>query len=114
MHFHSVKFDAMLIIIKKLATQCNDIDQVKNMPSEHQNQQDSATRHTNADEIVGVAKLCAGIILENGGETYRAEETAYRICNAFGFDETDVFATPTGVFITVLAKMSAPAPQSKE
>jgi uncharacterized membrane protein YjjP (DUF1212 family) len=53
------------------------------------------------DEIINIVRLCARIILENGGETYRAEETAYRICKKFGFDETEVFAIPTGVFIAV-------------
>lgn len=52
-------------------------------------------------EIVRIARLCARIILENGGETYRAEETVCRICRAYGFDETDVIAMPTGVFISV-------------
>lgn len=52
-------------------------------------------------EIVRIIKLCARIVLENGGETYRAEETVNRICTAFGFDETDVFAIPTGIFIAV-------------
>ena len=54
-----------------------------------------------ADEVVHIARLCARIILECGGETYRAEETAYRICEAFGFNETEVIAIPTGVFISV-------------
>lgn len=52
-------------------------------------------------EVVYIAKLCARIVLENGGETYRAEETVVRVCKAFGFQETDVFAIPTGVFIAV-------------
>ena len=56
---------------------------------------------TNINEIVNIANLCADIILENGGETYRAEETVRRICSASGFDKCEVFATPTGVFITV-------------
>lgn len=52
-------------------------------------------------EIVRVARMCARMILENGGETYRAEETATRICRAFGYNETDIVALPTGIFITV-------------
>lgn len=55
----------------------------------------------NVNEVIKVAKLAARIILENGGETYRAEETAYRICSSFDFEESDVFAIPTGVFISV-------------
>ena len=59
------------------------------------------SKNSNVNEVVHIAKLCARLILENGGETYRAEETVYRICSTFGFDEIDVFAIPTGVFITV-------------
>lgn len=55
----------------------------------------------NFGELVKTVRLCARIILENGGETYRAEETVNRICQAYGYDESDVFATPTGVFISV-------------
>jgi uncharacterized membrane protein YjjP (DUF1212 family) len=56
---------------------------------------------SNVNEIVHIAQLCAQVILESGGETYRAEETVYRICEAFGFDEIEVIALPTGVFITI-------------
>jgi len=50
--------------------------------------------------LIDVAGLASHIILENGGETYRAEETAMHICEAFGAD-VQLFALPTGVFITV-------------
>lgn len=59
-------------------------------------------------KVISVTRLCAQIILENGGEAYRAEETVYRICNAFGFEQTDVVALPIGVFITV-SKHDGPA-----
>lgn len=52
-------------------------------------------------KAVETAKLSAKLILENGGETSRAEETVYRICNSLGFVKTDVFAIPTGLFISV-------------
>lgn len=55
----------------------------------------------NTSELVKTVRLCARMILENGGETYRAEETVNRICQAYGYEESDVFATPTGVFISV-------------
>lgn len=55
----------------------------------------------NRSEVVKAVKLCVKIILENGGETYRAEETVNRICRACGYEESDVFATPTGVFLSV-------------
>jgi uncharacterized membrane protein YjjP (DUF1212 family) len=48
------------------------------------------------------AVLLAGrIILENGGETYRAEDTVERMGRAFGCQRVDVFAVPSGLFITL-------------
>ncbi len=44
--------------------------------------------------------LAARLILENGGETYRVEETVTRMGHAFGFDEVEAFAVPSGIFIS--------------
>lgn len=57
------------------------------------------TRHE-TDLIVDVAQLAAVMVLENGGETSRAEETATILCHAAGLDEAEVIALPTGIFIT--------------
>ncbi len=54
----------------------------------------------NTDLLVDVAQLAAVIILENGGETSRAEETAIILCHSAGREETEVIALPTGIFIT--------------
>lgn len=51
-------------------------------------------------DIITLNRLCAQIILENGGETYRAEETVTRICNSLDL-ETEIIAIPTGVYITI-------------
>ena len=40
------------------------------------------------------------IIMENGGETYRAEETVRRMGEGFGLHEVESFAVPTGLFIS--------------
>lgn len=45
--------------------------------------------------------LTARIILENGGETYRVEDTVERMGRAFGCTKVEVFAVPSGVFITL-------------
>ena len=50
--------------------------------------------------LLDTAMLAAVIILESGGETFRAEETAYRICVAAGKSETEVLAFPTGIIIS--------------
>ena len=41
------------------------------------------------------------IVLENGGETSRVQETARKIGTAFGMAEADSFAMPTGIMASV-------------
>lgn len=55
---------------------------------------------TEMHQVIDAARLAASLILENGGETYRAEETAGRIGQAFGC-EMDIIALPTGLTMTV-------------
>ena len=45
-------------------------------------------------------QLAGRIILENGGETYRAEETICRMGQGFGLEEVESFAVPSGLFIS--------------
>ncbi len=40
------------------------------------------------------------LIMENGGDTYRGEETITRMGRAFGVDEVESFAVPSGIFIS--------------
>lgn len=51
--------------------------------------------------IMESVKLAGRIILENGGETYRVEDTVERMGKAMGCKQVDVFAVPSGVFITL-------------
>lgn len=45
---------------------------------------------------------CAGeILLSNGAEAYRVEETIKKICNSYGLDG-DCISTSTGIFISVI------------
>ena len=53
------------------------------------------------DKITEAICLNVRMILENGGETYRAEETARYMGEGFRADEVEVFALPTGVMMTV-------------
>ncbi len=54
------------------------------------------------NEILQVAALAGQIILENGGETYRVEETIWRICKLFGATEAESFVTPTGIMCSII------------
>lgn len=45
--------------------------------------------------------LASQIILESGGETYRAEETVERMCKGLHIPSVDVLALPTGLIVTL-------------
>lgn len=51
----------------------------------------------------GLSAVClaAQTILECSGEIYRAEETATRMCAAFGYEGADIMCFPTGFMLTV-------------
>ena len=49
---------------------------------------------------IKVLTLAGRIILENGGETYRAEDTIFRMARAMGLREPDAFGVPSGLFIS--------------
>lgn len=56
-------------------------------------------------QVARVARLAAQLMLGNGGETYRAEETARHICRAFGY-ESEAIAFPTGIMLSVAGEKS--------
>lgn len=45
-------------------------------------------------------RLAGRLIVENGGEIYRVEETITRMGRAFGLEEVESFSVPSGVFIS--------------
>lgn len=45
--------------------------------------------------------LAAQMVLENGGETYRVEETALRMAKGFALEDVNIVAFPTSIFVTV-------------
>lgn len=53
------------------------------------------------DRVLECALLAAHLLLESGAETYRAEESAERICLRFGADAPQIMALPTGAFATI-------------
>lgn len=53
------------------------------------------------EQIVDLAGLAGEIMLKNGAETYRVEETMEHMAKACGAIKVESFVTPTGVFLTV-------------
>ena len=53
-------------------------------------------------QVIAVARMAASLILSNGGETYRAEETAVHIGRTFGC-EIGVIALSRGVQTVLIA-----------
>lgn len=53
------------------------------------------------NEILHVATFAGKIMLESGGETYRAEEIIWRICKIYGVEEAESFVTTTGIMVSV-------------
>lgn len=52
-------------------------------------------------DVADLVLLAGQLILENGGETSRVEETMVRMALAGGGDTADVFAIPQGIFCTI-------------
>jgi uncharacterized membrane protein YjjP (DUF1212 family) len=53
------------------------------------------------ENIVRLAVLAGEVMLRNGAETSRVEETMYHIARACGAANAECFVIPTGVFLTV-------------
>jgi len=52
-------------------------------------------------DVADLVLFAGQLILENGGETYRVEETMVRMALACGARTADVFAIPQGIFCTL-------------
>lgn len=50
--------------------------------------------------------LAAQLVLENGGEVYRVEETALRMAKGIGLDDVNIVAFPTSLFVDAGGRMS--------
>ncbi|MBV1820477.1 threonine/serine ThrE exporter family protein [Clostridium cochlearium] len=55
----------------------------------------------NIDKILHLVTYAGQIMLENGAETYRVEETMKLICNSYEIFNTDIFVIPTSIIISV-------------
>jgi len=58
-----------------------------------------ASAQEDALERIELICLAAQTVLENGGETYRVEETAQRMAKGLGLEELSIAAFPTSIFV---------------
>ena len=59
------------------------------------------------NEVMDVALKAGEILLKSGAEIYRVEDTVHRISNSYNV-KAEVFALPTGIFITVIGSDGEP------
>lgn len=52
-------------------------------------------------KVLILAIYAGEIMMKNGAEIYRVEDTITRICKACHMDHIEVFATPTGIFVSM-------------
>ena len=55
---------------------------------------------SDCENIIDICLRAGALVLENGGETYRAEETIVRIARALGALTVSAFVTPTVIMIS--------------
>lgn len=60
----------------------------------------TASTQPGREQVLEVAARAGDLLLRNGAETYRVEETIARICAAYGY-LSEPFALPTGVFASI-------------
>ncbi|MDQ0247763.1 uncharacterized membrane protein YjjP (DUF1212 family) [Bacillus fengqiuensis] len=58
-------------------------------------------RTTQTYEIIEVCLLAGKIMLQNGAETYRVEDTMMRIAVSYGINESHSYVTPTGILFSI-------------
>lgn len=59
------------------------------------------------DTTLDAVCLASRIILESGGETYRAEETVEKMCQGLHIPHVEVLALPTGLMLTLMTEDGA-------
>ena len=55
-------------------------------------------------DVLMLAMRAGTIMMKSGAEIVRVEDTIERICRACGIEYVDVFATPTGIFVSTANK----------
>lgn len=68
----------------------------------------------NEIQLTEVCCEIAGLMVICGAEIYRVEDTAARICHAYGHDEAQIYATPANFIITVKDMYGIPYTESRD
>ena len=55
----------------------------------------------NYDDLISAATEVGYLLLRNGAEIYRVEDSMQRIFRAYGVDTGEIFAIPTCIFVTI-------------
>lgn len=63
--------------------------------------------------LITAAMEIGDLLLENGAEIYRVEESMRRICKAYGVDNAEIFAVPTTIIITIRIGEESPITLTK-
>lgn len=64
-------------------------------------------RILHASRVLEVATYAGRLVLENGGETYRVEDTVQKICEVYGY-KAECFATLTGIISSIRIERDMP------
>ncbi|PKM60646.1 MAG: threonine/serine exporter [Firmicutes bacterium HGW-Firmicutes-4] len=64
-------------------------------------------------QLSHVAMEMGVILLSNGAETYRVEESMHRICIALGAKEAEIFVVPTTIIISVTLEGEVPLTRTR-
>lgn len=60
--------------------------------------------YVNRKKTLIMALYAGEIMLKNGAETYRVEDTIIRLCKSRNFPYVEAYVTPTGIFVSVDSK----------
>ena len=63
--------------------------------------EEMTVQESDAQQMLAIAGLAARLMLQNGAETYRVEDTVLRMGCSFGFSGIDALAFSTGIVISI-------------
>ena len=64
------------------------------------------------EELLNVATQAGSLLLCSGAEIYRVEESMTRIFEAYGVRDSNIFAIPSCIYVTINTPAVLPLPAS--